>query len=219
MGARIPKQYLPLRGRPIIEHTLERLCTSPRVSGVVVAVSESDAWWPDVRLACDTQPLRAPGGEERCHSVLNALRLLEGRAGPDDWVMVHDAVRPCLRTADVERLASAVADHPVGGLLALPVRDTMKRADTAGQVQETVSRDALWHALTPQMFRLGVLRAALGDALADGVLVTDESQAVERAGGRPLLVEGHGDNIKITRAGDLPLAELYMKAQEREACA
>lgn len=219
MGARVPKQYLPLLGRPIIEHTLERLCTTPRVSGVVVAVSENDGWWPDVRTACKVRPLQAPGGEERCHSVLNALRLLEERAGPDDWVMVHDAVRPCLRTADVERLVSAVADHPVGGLLALPVRDTMKRADPDGQVEETVSRDALWHALTPQMFRLGVLRAALEGALADGVIVTDESQAVERAGGSPLLVEGHGDNIKITRAGDLPLAELYMKAQEQEACA
>lgn len=219
MGAHIPKQYLPLLGRPIIEHTLARLCASPRVRGVVVALSEDDGWWPDVKPPCEPQPLRAPGGDERCHSVLNALRLLEGTAGADDWVMVHDAVRPCLRPADVDRLVEAVAKHPVGGLLALPVRDTMKRASASREVQETVSREALWHALTPQMFRLGTLRAALEDALADGMLVTDESQAVERAGGRPLLVEGHRDNIKITHAGDLPLAELYMSAQEREPCA
>ena len=131
----------------------------------------------------------------------------------DDWVLVHDAARPCVRPSDISKLIDTVVDHPVGGLLAMPVRDTMKRADANGQVTATVDRRDLWHAFTPQMFRLGMLRRALISAIDAGVAVTDESSAMELAGHAPVLVEGHPDNIKITRPQDLDLAAYYLAAQ------
>lgn len=214
MGGDIPKQYLPLAGRTVIEHTLERLCSHPAVAAVVVALSASDTHFDRLNIACSRPLHRAPGGAERCHSVLNALDVLEGHAADDDWVLVHDAARPCVRRDDIQRLMDTVAGHAVGGLLAVPVRDTMKRSDAGGVVTETVPREHLWHALTPQMFRFGELRAALRAALADGALVTDEAAAMERLGRMPVLVEGHGDNIKITRPEDLSLAAFHLQQQE-----
>jgi 2-C-methyl-D-erythritol 4-phosphate cytidylyltransferase len=133
----------------------------------------------------------------------------------DDWVLVHDAARPCLRRADLDRLIAALGDDPVGGILGIPVRDTMKRGGPDGRVQATVSREGLWHAFTPQAFRLGLLRRALEEALAVGRLVTDEASAVELLGLRPKLVEGHADNIKITRPEDIPLARFFLQQQGR----
>jgi len=215
VGARMqadrPKQYLPLLGRTVVEHALQRLLTHPRISGAVVAISSSDGWWPQLNIETEKPLWIAEGGEERCHSVLNALQALDGQAGDGDWVLVHDAARPCLRGEDVDELIRRCEGHPVGGLLAVPVRDTLKRADAAQNVQATVDRSHLWHAQTPQMFRLGQLRAALQQALAAGSLVTDEASAMERAGHAPLLVEGHADNIKITHPEDLALAELFLK--------
>jgi 2-C-methyl-D-erythritol 4-phosphate cytidylyltransferase len=154
------------------------------------------------------------GGAERCHSVLNALDDLAREADPADWVLVHDAARPCLRRADLDRLITELKDDPVGGILAVPVRDTMKGADGDGRIRSTLDRAALWHAYTPQMFRLGPLRDALRDAIACGDLVTDDASAMERAGFAPRLIEGHADNIKITRAEDLPLARFYLDMQK-----
>lgn len=219
MGAELPKQYLPLAGRPILQHTLERLAAHPAIEAVAVALAPEDRWFDGLDIAGGERVWRVAGGAERCHSVANALRALSRRAAPEDWVLVHDAARPCLRRADLDRLMTELGRHPVGGLLALPVRDTMKRADAAMDVTETVDRTGLWHALTPQMFRLGALGAALEAALGAGVLVTDEAQAMERAGARPRLVEGHPDNIKITRPQDLVLAELYLRQQQEDACA
>ena len=217
MGAAIPKQYLPLRGRAVIEHTVERLARHPRIRQVVVAVAADDRWWAGLHFDLPEPPLRAPAGAERCHSVLNGLRVLADRADDGDWVLVHDAVRPCVRATDVDRLMNEAADHPGGGLLGVPARDTMKRADVRGEVVETVSREGLWHALTPQMFPLGALAAAIASAVERGVLVTDEAQAMELAGHAPRMVEGHPDNIKITRELDMVLADLYLAHQEREA--
>lgn len=217
MGAELPKQYLPLAGRPILEHTLERLAGHPAIAAVVVALAPGDLRFQALSLPGPERLVRAVGGAERCHSVLNALEALAGRADPLDWVLVHDAARPCLRRADLDRLMDELASHPTGGLLALPVRDTMKRADAAGEVTETVDRRGLWHALTPQMFRFAALREALRGAIEAGVLVTDEAQAIERTGGRPRLVEGHADNIKVTRPQDLSLAELYLRQQQEES--
>ncbi len=215
VGARMqadrPKQYLPLLGKTVIEHTLLRLLRHPPVSGVVVAISSDDAWWPDVSIEADKPLWVATGGDERCHSVLSALQTLSARAADRDWVLVHDAARPCLRSEDMDELIRQCQGHPAGGLLAVPVRDTLKRAGDTREVLETVDRSHLWHAQTPQMFRLGELRAALQQALAAGSLVTDEASAMERAGHAPLLVEGHADNIKITHPEDLALAELYLK--------
>jgi len=212
-GAATPKQYLALAGRPVIEHTLARLAALPAVHTIVVCVSAGDRDFDAIRPAPGAAVVRAAGGAERCHSVLNGLEALAGVAADGDWALVHDAVRPCVRTDDVGRLIDALREHPVGGLLGYPVRDTMKRADAADDVVATVDRAGLWHALTPQMFRFALLRDALRDALAGGALVTDECQAVERAGHCPRMVEGHSDNIKITRRQDLALAETYLRAQ------
>ena len=137
-------------------------------------------------------------------------------AVPFYWVLLHDAARHCLRNEDFDRLIDALEGHDVGGLLGLPVRDTMKRADTTGTIQETVEREGLWHALTPQMFHLGTLIDALENALSNDLIVTDEAQAIELTGLQPVLVEGHPDNIKITRNNDLALAELFLSQQEND---
>jgi len=155
----------------------------------------------------------ASGGAERCHSVLHGLVQLTGAAAEDDWVLVHDAARPCVRQQDIEMLVRTLENDPVGGLLGLPVADTMKQVDAAGTVLQTVERDGLWRALTPQMFRLGLLRDALQQSIASGALVTDEAAAMEMAGHRPRMVQGQGDNIKITRPGDLQLAEFYLQSR------
>jgi 2-C-methyl-D-erythritol 4-phosphate cytidylyltransferase len=214
MGARVPKQYLKLHGLSVLDHTLNRLLSHPQLEGVYLALSRDDAWWPDSGFYNDPRITRVDGGGERCHSVLNALQALSQRAGADDWVLVHDAARPCLRGSDLALLIERLSLHPVGGLLGRPVHDTMKRADPDGRVETTVPRDNLWHAYTPQMFRLGVLRQALERALAEGRLVTDEASAMELAGQRPQLVEGAGDNLKITRPEDLALAAFYLSQQQ-----
>lgn len=210
MGAQVPKQYLTLRDRPIIEHTVSRLCGHPLVAGVVVVLAADDSWWQGVNIDPSKPVIRALGGRERCHSVLNGIEALSDLADPVDWVLVHDAVRPCVRLTDVDRLITRLSDHPVGGLLGLPIEDTIKRADSRGTIAETVSRQGLWRALTPQMFRLGALRQALRTCIEQGMLMTDEAQAMELTGNAPQLVEGSPDNIKITRQTDLALAELFL---------
>jgi len=216
MGAARPKQYLALAGRPVLAHTLARLASEPRIETIVVCIARDDRWWPEVAGTLDAPVTVADGGAERAHSVLNGLDALAGSARPTDWVLVHDAVRPCLRPADLHRLIEATAADPVGGLLAARVSDTLKRADAAGRVEETVGREGLWRALTPQIFRFGLLRDALVASLDQGQVVTDEAAAVERLGARPLLVEGHSDNIKITVAPDLGLAERVLELLELE---
>lgn len=212
MGSAIPKQYLPLAGQSVIAHTLDTLLHHPRLTGVVVAISAGDEWWPEVAAGrvTDKPLLVVTGGAERGHSVLNGLEALREQAHPEDWVLVHDAVRPCLNVADLDRLLTELADDPVGGLLAVPVQDTLKQADATGRVAATVDRSSLWRALTPQMFRLGLLHDALQEALARGLRVTDEATAMEAAGFAPRLVEGRADNLKITRPEDLALAEFYL---------
>lgn len=210
MHASRPKQYLPLAGRCVIEHTLDTLLGNPRIAGLVVAIGAGDDHWERLRIRSAKPLIQVSGGNERCDSVMNALTALAGRAGADDWVLVHDAARPCLRRRDLDRLMDTLADDPVGGLLAVPVRDTMKRADTMGRVRATEDRRGLWHALTPQMFRFEVLSAALSAARERDLAITDDASAVEAAGLMPRLVEGRADNIKITRPEDLILAEFYL---------
>lgn len=217
MRADLPKQYLRLCGKPLLEHTLERLCSHPRIRGVVVVIAPGDTHLRHITLSCDTPFVSVEGGTQRCHSVLNGLRRLAEMAQPDDWVLVHDAARPCVRHRDIDRLIDALAGHPVGGLLGVPVRDTMKRADAQGRVYETVNRGGLWHAMTPQMFRLEALRSALITAIDKDILVTDEAAAMEMTGARPQLIEGHSDNIKVTLPEDLPLAEFFLERQEASA--
>ncbi len=214
LGAEIPKQYLRLAGQTVLEHTLDRLCGHPRIERVVVALRLDDPYWARCRYAQHPAVVTVLGGAERCHSVLNGLMQLAEAAQPNDWVLVHDAARPCLRSSDINRLIEELADHPVGGLLALPVSDTVKRANAQGEVAQTVSREDLWRAFTPQMFRFEALSQALNAAVAAERRVTDEAQALELAGFAPRLVEGQEDNIKITRADDMNLAEYYLRRQE-----
>ncbi len=214
MAADRPKQYLPLHGRPVLLHTLQRLCDHPRIAGVWVGVSIDDPYWPELQFAHPHFRGAYVGGAQRALTVLNGLRAMQSHADADDWVLVHDAVRPCVRAEDIDCLMDAARTHVDGALLGLPMADTVKRANLAHEVVETVPREGLWRALTPQMFRLGALREALESAVRDGVTVTDEASAIERAGGRPLMVAGQADNIKITLPGDLALAALYLQQQE-----
>lgn len=212
MGGPLPKQYLPLNGIPILYRTLQRLASAPFVEGIVVALNAEDEYWEAPALRCPTYTVT--GGAERCHSVLSGLDFLADKACDDDWVLVHDAARPCLRVADIEHLRETLTDETVGGLLGLPISDTVKRTDSLGRVEETIPRDGLWRAMTPQMFRYGVLRKALREAIEQDILVTDEATAIEEAGLAPLMVEGQADNIKVTRPTDMALAEIYLMQQE-----
>ncbi|MCW8922387.1 MAG: 2-C-methyl-D-erythritol 4-phosphate cytidylyltransferase [Gammaproteobacteria bacterium] len=219
MQSDIPKQYLPLASSTVIEHSIHRLLACDKVRGLVIALRPDDPLWDGMIIQSSKPVIRAKGGEERCDSVLNALNALAERKDFDadnDWVLVHDAVRPCVRLDDIDRLIELSTASESGGLLALPVRDTMKRAGEARTVQATVDREGLWHALTPQLFPHKKLQAALIKALEEGVVVTDESSAMEHAGFAPKLVEGHEDNIKITRPNDLPLAELFIASQQSQ---
>lgn len=219
MQAAVPKQYLSLRGRPVLLHTIERICAHPRIDGVLVGVGARDSHWATVKDRCTAFSKflgSFPGGDERAHTVLNGIDALSARAQDQDWVMVHDGVRPCVRHADIGRLIDTVGEGNAGALLAVAVNDTVKRTDAAGNVLETVPRTGLWRALTPQMFRVADLRRALQAALARGGEITDEAAAVEQIGLRPRVVPGQVDNIKITFPADLALAELILSHQERE---
>ena len=215
MGAALPKQFLTLGKQTVLEYSLESLWQGVKLKGLVLVSGGHPALASIQERFSAYRLLRAPGGAERCHSVLNGLQALSNKAQADDWVLVHDAARPCVRVQDLHRLLERLHTHPVGGLLGFRVHDTMKRADDRLVVHRSVERRGLWHAYTPQMFRYGLLHDALEKALADDYQVTDESSAMEHAGHRPLLVEGHADNIKITHPADLPLAEFFLKQQGR----
>jgi 2-C-methyl-D-erythritol 4-phosphate cytidylyltransferase len=217
MSADRPKQYLRLAGKTVIEHTLERFLCHPVLSGVVVALDQDDRYWSALEMANDTRLKTVVGGAQRCHSVLNALNDLSHNAAPHDWVLVHDAARPCLATEDLDLMLETLTQDAVGGILAVPVKDTIKRGSMDLRIAETVDRNTLWHALTPQMFRLGLLTEALSTSLENHYLVTDEASAVEQFGHKPKLVRGRADNIKITHPEDLPLAEYYLKRERWSA--
>lgn len=216
MSTNIPKQYLRLGEKTVLEHTLDTLLACPQLAGVVVALSADDGYWPGLRDRYSNERLEVvTGGAERCHSVLNGLAHLAGKTDTDDWVLVHDAARPCVRLSDIEKLIETLLATADGGLLGVPVADTMKRVDGDLQITATVERAGLWHALTPQMFRIGTLRDALQQAISTECLVTDEAGAMELAGHRPRMVEGHRDNIKITLPADLALAAFYLHVEQR----
>lgn len=215
-----PKQYLNLNGKPVLFHTLQRLDALRGLHGVVLVLSPGDRQWSAIKTVGPdmTAPvILCEGGEERSESVLNGLIALAGHAVDDDWVLVHDAARPCVRVADMLRLLHAVEQHPAGGMLAVPVADTLKRSTAVNAVEKTVDRSELWAAQTPQLFRYALLRDALAEARKKSVPITDEASAVEAAGHEPLLVMGSPDNIKITWPADLNLASLVLQAQQIES--
>ncbi|NNA50421.1 2-C-methyl-D-erythritol 4-phosphate cytidylyltransferase [Pseudomonas lactis] len=209
MAADRPKQYLQLGGRTILEHSLGCFLDHPSLKGLVVSLAVDDPYWPSLACATDPRIQRADGGSERSGSVLNALLQLNALgASDDDWVLVHDAARPNLSRDDLDKLLAELADDPVGGLLAVPARDTLKRVDKHGRVVDTIDRSLIWQAYTPQMFRLGALHRALADSLVADALITDEASAMEWSGQAPRLVEGRSDNIKVTRPEDLEWLKL-----------
>jgi 2-C-methyl-D-erythritol 4-phosphate cytidylyltransferase len=205
-GGRVPKQYTPLSGRPMLSWTLHALLAEPSIRGVMVALAPGDRRWTRIPESRDARVRSCLGGAQREASVRLALDALQDRARDADWVLVHDAARPCLRRSDLQTLLREVGDDPVGGLLAAPVSDTLKAADATGRAARTVERDGLWRALTPQMFRYGLLRRALALCAERQRAVTDEASAIEAIGLRPRLVRGNNDNIKVTSAEDAALA-------------
>jgi 2-C-methyl-D-erythritol 4-phosphate cytidylyltransferase len=214
------KQYEPLAGATVIEHALAPFLADARCHRVVVAIAVDDGAWPQVAARCAARaacPIVAvTGGAERAESVQRSLAALQAGLAGDEWVLVHDAARPCVSRAEIDALVAAALPHPVGGLLAVPVADTLKRAATGGgsQVERTEPREGLWRALTPQMFRLGPLARSLAAAHGAQRKPTDEAQAMEWQGELPLLVAGDARNIKVTTPADLVLAEALLQARD-----
>jgi 2-C-methyl-D-erythritol 4-phosphate cytidylyltransferase len=213
----VPEQYAALGRSTAIEHALNKFESDPDCAGIVVAVAADDPLWPVIAARRSRLIETAEGGAERAHSVRNALRALAARVRPDDWIMVHDAARPCFAAADLALLKRELSSHPVGGLLAIPLADTLKRALEPGaratHVESTIDRAGLWRAATPQVFRCGVLLRAIEAALDTGKMPTDEAQAIEWSGQRPMLVAGRADNIKVTTADDLALAAAILSVR------
>jgi 2-C-methyl-D-erythritol 4-phosphate cytidylyltransferase len=211
MNADRPKQYLELTVKTVIEHTLSRLLQANVFSSVVVAISEEDPYWPELAIARHEQIITAPGGKERADSVLSGLKAIRDQADENDWVLVHDAARPCLTVEDIKKLIGLLQDDEVGGILALSSHDTLKSVD-GNRIVSTLDRRHIWRALTPQMFKYGMLKSALEQTEGDN-RVTDEASALEIQGFIPKIVEGRPDNIKITRPEDLALAQFYLDQQ------
>jgi 2-C-methyl-D-erythritol 4-phosphate cytidylyltransferase len=214
-GGETPKQYLPLRGRPLLWHALQALAAHPAVARVLVVLHPEDRQFAALSWAGCADKLVAlhAGGATRAHSVLGGLTAADAALQDDDWVLVHDAARPCLDGAMLDRLIGSLRDDAVGGLLAIPLADTLKREDAEQRIAVTEPRAGLWRAQTPQMFRAGLLRRALQSA--DLARVTDEASAVEALGLRPKLVMGSDLNLKVTYPEDLALADLTLASQER----
>jgi 2-C-methyl-D-erythritol 4-phosphate cytidylyltransferase len=212
MGTEVPKQYLKILGKPVLQHTLEHLLQVERVSGIVVVLGKDDEYWDELPCSTNQKILRADGGKERSDSVLSGLLRLSALADPADWVLVHDAARMCITQKDVNHLINVLKDDPVGGILGLPVTDTLKSADS-GNIIQTIDRTKIWRALTPQMFRYELLTNALEAAKKLNHAVTDEASAMEYQGYVPKIIEGRSDNIKITRPEDLSLAAFFLENQ------
>ena len=213
MQADRPKQYLTLGTATVIEHSLGIFLNDDEALAVVVAVAEDDPYWPELQLS-HPKLRRVSGGAERYLSVYAALQSLAGEAQADDWVLVHDAARPCLSREDLAQLKQQLQPHPVGGVLGVPVADTVKQTDAEQQVVATVPRAALWRAFTPQMFRYAALCQALQLCIEQQQAVTDDASAMEFMGLQPQMVAGRSDNIKITHPQDLPYAAWVLQQQE-----
>jgi 2-C-methyl-D-erythritol 4-phosphate cytidylyltransferase len=211
MNADRPKQYLQLNDKTVIEHTLMRLLNADVFTAVAVAISEEDPYWPELAIATHEKVITAAGGKERADSVLSALKAIRTLASDDDWVLVHDAARPCITAMDIIHLIETLKNDEVGGILALSSHDTLKSVQ-GNCIVDTLDRSHIWRALTPQMFRYGLLKTALEEAEGNPA-ITDEASALELKGLQPKIVEGRPDNIKITRPEDLALAQFYMEHQ------
>ena len=211
LGGEIPKQYREIAGAPLMEHTLRALLESPDIRGIVVALDPSDRRADAIESLSDVRVQTTPGGAERADSVMAGLELLASQAIEEDWVLVHDAARPCLPLEALTALVERARLTGEGAILAEPVADTLKQVDDAGSVAGTVDRASLWRAQTPQLFPLFPLRAALGQCFEEGVSVTDEAMAMEYVGQPVHVVEGPSSNIKVTVEADLAFADLVLR--------
>lgn len=212
MGSDMPKQYLPLLGKTVIEHTISTLLAEPLFERIIITTSAEDVRWRSLDLLNDARIDVVDGGAERCHSVLNGLKHLASIADKNDWVLVHDVARPCIAASDIQRLIIEISNHPVGGILAVPVSDTVKQVDGKA-IAGTIDRSLLWRAQTPQMFRHHLLLESLTAGIEQRLSITDEASAIELAGHQAEVVEAMSVNIKITRPEDLALAEYYLKKE------
>lgn len=209
MDAAIPKQYLPLGGRPIIEYCLQTFLSSSRIASVHLALSAEDDFWSELTSVSDNRfVLHRTGGESRADTVLNTLSAIRSQVDSSDWILVHDAARPGLTVALLDHLLDSLESDAVGGLLALPLADTLKQSNAESRIQKTIPREALWQAQTPQMFRYALLKNALENFNGAS---TDEAQAVEALGLQPKLVVGSLRNMKITYPQDIALVEALMQ--------
>ena len=202
----IPKQYLPLSGIPVLLHSINKLVKLDEIEEILVVLNPEDTFWEKLNFS-HPKVKAIHGGLQRCNSVNSALEELSGRAKKGDWVLVHDAVRPCISDSDLKKITSLVIDEEVGGLLAFPILDTIKEVGENLDVQKTIPRGNLWSAMTPQIFRYGVLKQALEAAIMAGESVTDEASAIEAIGLTPRIIQGEKTNIKITHPSDMVLAE------------
>lgn len=213
MGSSTPKQYHDINGTPVLIHSINRLLEISALKKLVVVLHPEDSHWQKIEFN-NSKVVTVEGGAERANSVLNGLDYLAGQAQPDDWVLVHDAVRPCVNANDINALLDKLIEDPVGGILGAPIDNTVKKVNSSEKILTTVDRSDLWSALTPQMFRFKLLQEALQRINQSEFAFTDESSAVEALGYTPKVVLGSKKNIKITHGDDLKLAQYYFSNEE-----
>lgn len=216
MSSKVPKQYLLIGDKTVLEHTILKLLTVDVIDGVLVVLAPDDLRFATLPIAKNAKVMSAIGGEERSQSVLAALNFLQKKIKLSDWVLVHDAARPCVTKESIFRLIDGLKNHAVGGILGVPVSDTLKHVNPKQMIDNTIDRQCLWQAQTPQLFRYGILRESLQLALSLGNTVTDEASALEMSGYQPKMVEGLRSNIKITHHEDLALAEFILSKRSSD---
>ncbi len=213
MGKELPKQYLTINGKTILERTLERLLSIDSITAVVVALNKDDTYFRGLSIAKNSRVMTTIGGRERCDSVLSALHSLQHKAFDGDCVLVHDAARCCILPTRIEHLITTLKDDKVGGLLGVPASDTLKQISDKNNITQTLDRTSIWQAQTPQLFPYTLLKNSLEKALCDQQVITDEASAVEYCGLQPQMVMGHYDNIKVTHPDDIAIASAIISHQ------
>jgi len=211
MGDDIPKQYISVCGKTVIEHTIDNFIGRNEIENICISISESDNYWPTLPISKNEKIITTVGGNERYESVYNGLRAIQDKATENDWVLVHDAVRPCLKKSIIDRLITDISSHDVGGILALPCSETMKRVNNSNEVEETINRQTAWRAQTPQMFKYKKLLLAIEKVINEDIFITDEAMAMELSNHKPVVILGDENNIKITHKTDLKYLELFLE--------
>ena len=211
MGGDIPKQYVSVNGKTIVEHTIDNFIGRKEIENICIAISESDKYWPALPISKNKKMITTIGGSERYESVYNGLCALKDKANNDDWVLVHDAVRPCLKKSIIDRLITDINSNDVGGILALPCFETMKKVNNNRHIEETINREIIWRAQTPQVFKYKKLLLAIENAINENIHITDEAMAMEILNYKPIVIMGDEKNIKITHQTDLKHLELFLK--------